>query len=137
MEMPDSSDRDIRFARAYAGVRRGDLRAARRGIEALDGSGGETEILRLELEGLVAAAEGRSERAVELLARAADLEEATGVPSGPPDLVKPALELYGEVLLEMGFCDEAEHAFERSLARMPNRRLSARGARAASACPVG
>ena len=135
-KLPDSSREEMRFARAYAAARRGDLKAARKGIEALSG-GGETEILRLELEALVAAHEGKSERAVELLGRAADLEEDTRIPSGPPDLVKPALELYGELLLEMGYCNEAMAAFERSLARMPNRRLSARGARKAAACPVG
>ncbi len=135
MELPDSSREEMRFARAYAAARRGDLKAARKGIESMSG-GGETEILRLELEALVAAHEGKSERAVQLLEKAAALEEDTRTPSGPPDLVKPALELYGEMLLDMGYCDQAAEAFERSLARMPNRRLSARGAHAASACPT-
>jgi predicted Zn-dependent protease len=133
-KIPGSSSREeVRFARGYAAARQGDLKAAREAIEGLSGSG-ETEILRLELEALVAAREGKSERAVESLARAADLEEALRIPSGPPDLVKPALELYGEVLLDLRRCEEAAEAFERSLARMPGRRLSVRGAEATGGC---
>jgi len=134
LELAGSSSRDeVRFARAYAAARRGDLRQARAGIGELAGSG-RTEILRLELEGLVAAAEGKSERAVARLARAAELEEDTRIPSGPPDLVKPALELYGEVLIELGRCEEAAEAFERSLARMPGRRLSISGSERIAGC---
>ena len=136
MELSDSSREETRFATAYAAARRGDLDAAREGIESLSGSGGKTEILRLELEALVASGEGRTERATKLLAKASDLEEATRTPSGPPDLIKPALELYGELLLDVGDCDEAARAFERSLARMPNRRLSVRGVQAAATCPA-
>ena len=137
MTLSESSREESLFARAYAAARRGDLDGAREGIESLGGAGGDTEILRLELEALVAAEEGRTERAVRRLAEAAELEEAQRTPSGPPDLVKPALELYGEVLLAMGRCGEAVEAFERSLARMPNRRLSVRGARDATTCGVG
>lgn len=135
MKLSDSSREETRFARAYAAAHRGDLRAARKGIDSLAG-GGDTEILRLELEGLVAAREGRSERAASLLAQAAELEEKTRTPSGPPDIVKPALELYGEILLEMGYCEDAAEAFERALARTPGRRLSIRGAQAAATCPA-
>jgi tetratricopeptide (TPR) repeat protein len=134
LDLSDSSSRDeVTFARAYAAAHRGDLRRAKKGIDDLTGSGS-AEILRLELEGLVAAAEGKSERAIAQLARAAELEEETRTPSGPPDLVKPALELYGEVLLELGRCNEAADAFERSLARMPGRRLSIRGAESTLTC---
>ena len=133
MELSDSSREEMRFARAYAAARRGELRGARKGIDSLTGSG-DTEILRLELEALVAAEQGKTERAADLLAKAGRLEEETRTPSGPPDLVKPALELYGEVLLDMGHCEEAIEAFERSLARMPKRRLSSRGLEAARAC---
>jgi tetratricopeptide (TPR) repeat protein len=133
-DLNEGSSRDeVTFARAYAAAHRGDLRRAKIGIKELTGSG-ETEILRLELEGLVAAAEGKSERAIAQLAKAAELEENTRIPSGPPDLVKPALELYGEVLLELGRCEEAAEAFERSLARMPGRRLSVRGAESTLSC---
>lgn len=42
-------------------------------------------------------------------------------PSGPPDPIKPAMELYGEMLLEAGQPAQAAAAFEKSLERTPNR----------------
>lgn len=137
MELPEGSHREeVLFARAYAAAQRGDMKAARHGIEELSGSG-RSEIYRLQLEGLVAAREGKSERAIARLSRAADLEEATRTPSGPPDLIKPALELFGEVALRLGHCETARDAFERSLARMPGRRLSLRGLEAVGSCSHG
>ena len=136
-DFAESSHREeVLFARAYAAAQRGDMKAARHGIEELSGSG-RSEIYRLQLEGLVAAREGKSERAIARLSRAADLEEATRTPSGPPDLLKPALELFGEVALRLGHCETARDAFERSLARMPGRRLSLRGLEAVGSCSHG
>ena len=129
----DSMREEVRFARAFAAARLGDLKTAREAAGDLSGSG-RTEILRLQLEGLIAAREGKSERAIDRLTRAADLEEGTRTPSGPPDLVKPALETLGEVALELGHCETAQDAFERSLARMPGRRLSVRGIEAVGGC---
>ena len=48
-------------------------------------------------------------------------------PSGPPDLIKPAYELYGEILLAAGKPKEAAAQFTISLKRMPNRALSLLG----------
>ena len=42
-------------------------------------------------------------------------------PSGPPDPMKPAIELYGEALLDAGQPVQAAAAFEKSLQRTPNR----------------
>jgi tetratricopeptide (TPR) repeat protein len=133
----DAGDTGIesRFARGYAAARSGRLELARKEASALaDRGGSDAEISHLALEGMISHLEGDPEGALELLAEAADREDTTRIPSGPPDLVKPALELYGEVLLELGRCQEAARAFERSLARMPGRRLSSRGVRAARAC---
>ena len=66
------------------------------------------------------------------LAEAADAEAGLTPPSGPPELLKPAQELYGEVLLERGRPAEALRQFERSLLRMPNRTASVRGAERAA-----
>jgi tetratricopeptide (TPR) repeat protein len=134
LEGGDGGD-ESRFAHGLAAAWRGDLDAAREEAEALESAGGsDAEILHLSLEGLLAHLEGDSSQALELLADAARREDATRIPSGPPDLVKPALELYGEVLLLLDRCEEAREAFDRSLARMPGRRLSARGASQAAAC---
>ena len=55
-------------------------------------------------------------------------------PLGPPRPIKPAPELFGEILLELGRPGEAAAEFERALARWPNRSLSLLGrARAAAA----
>src|SRR5690606_27087197 len=71
---------------------------------------------------------------VALLREAAAAEEAMPFEFGPPAVVKPAPELLGEVLLELGRPAEARDAFARSLARAPGRALSLLGlARAAAA----
>jgi predicted Zn-dependent protease len=51
---------------------------------------------------------------------------------GPPNAFKPARELEGEILLDLGRGEEAMTVFEMALARTPNRILSLAGyARAA------
>jgi tetratricopeptide (TPR) repeat protein len=59
--------------------------------------------------------------ALALAKEAADVELTTATPSGPPDLLKPAQELYGELLLDAGRAQEAVAAFERQLLRTPRR----------------
>src|SRR5688572_29683484 len=71
--------------------------------------------------------------ALALAKEAAELELTLTTPSGPPELLKPAQELYGELLLDSGRAGEAVDAFERSLLRTPRRTPSLLGlARAAS-----
>jgi ABC-type Fe3+-hydroxamate transport system substrate-binding protein len=48
-------------------------------------------------------------------------------PSGPPDPIKPAFELYGELLAEAGRDKEALAAFDQALLRTPNRTPSVKG----------
>ncbi len=133
-DISGSGDESL-FARGYAAAHRGELRRARKELGKLQELGGEdAEILALSLEGLLAHLDGNSRAALDLLRRAADREDSTRIPSGPPDLIKPALELYGEVLVELGRCDEALSPLERSLARMPGRRLSVRAAQSAAGC---
>ena len=48
-------------------------------------------------------------------------------PSGPPEPIKPAFELYGEMLLDAGRDKEAVQAFEQSLLRTPKRTPSVKG----------
>ena len=60
------------------------------------------------------------------------IAESMGMPAGAATPIKPAHELYGEILLELGKAHEAAEQFETSLLRMQNRALSLRGmARAA------
>lgn len=74
--------------------------------------------------------------ALAALAEAADLEAALPLSIGPPPLIKPALELHGELLLEHRRAREAEAQFARSLDRARNRSASVLG-RARAAAMMG
>ena len=64
---------------------------------------------------------GKFDDAVELFRRATSLEEALRPPSGPPEIIKPSHELFGEVLLRAGRPAEAAAQFKTALLRQPNR----------------
>lgn len=71
-------------------------------------------------------------KAIELMTKATAMEEETGAPSGPPSLIKPTHELFGEILLRAGKPTDAAAQFRTSLLRQPNRARSLLGlARAA------
>jgi tetratricopeptide (TPR) repeat protein len=90
------------------------------------------EIMELEVSALANANMGKIEEAIKLLQRATSLEEALRPPSGPPDMIKPSHELFGEVLLRAGRPMEALAQFKTALLRQPNRPRSLLGlARAA------
>ena len=73
------------------------------------------------------------DEAVNELAQAAAIDQqATGRIGTPPTPVKPANELYGEVLAELGRNKEALEQFEISLTLMRRRPLSLLGAARAS-----
>lgn len=91
-------------------------------------------IMERELAGLIALTAGRSDDAVAILRAAADQELQLPAPLGLPIPVKPAPELFGEVLVELGRPAESAEWFERTLARNRNRSQSVIGlARAATA----
>lgn len=79
-------------------------------------------------------AKGQKDEALAMAKDAADVEQTLAAPSGPPDPIKPAFELYGEMLLEAGRPKEAAQAFEQALLRTPKRTPTVLGlARAAAA----
>jgi tetratricopeptide (TPR) repeat protein len=87
-----------------------------------------------ELGAVIRWAKGQKDEALAFAKEAADAEKTLNAPSGPPDPIKPAFELYGEMLLEAGRAKEAVAAFEQSLLRTPKRTPSVLGlARAAAA----
>ena len=72
-------------------------------------------------------------KAIDLMKNATALEEETGAPSGPPSLIKPTHELFGEILLKAGKYADAVAQFRTALLRQPNRARSLLGlARAAA-----
>jgi hypothetical protein len=130
------------LAAALAAAHHGDPAAAEeaasrlRELAAQGGDGyreGAAGVMEKEAAALAALAKGGAEAALPLLAEAAELEARMGPPSGPPEPIKPAQELYGEVLLEQGREKEAAQQFARSLLRMPNRAASLLGAARAAA----
>jgi tetratricopeptide (TPR) repeat protein len=78
---------------------------------------------------------GNADAAVAAAETASNMErQYMRMPSGPPKPMKPAGELYAEILLEAGRAEDAVAAFEESLAWIPLRTPSMLGlARAASA----
>ncbi|MEM7586587.1 MAG: hypothetical protein AAF560_24575, partial [Acidobacteriota bacterium] len=84
----------------------------------------EGQIMELQLSGLIHLAREQTEAGLEQLAQAAELEATAPFGFGPPVPTKPALELYGEALLELGRAPEAHQQLQRSLARNPRRTLS-------------
>ena len=124
----------------------GDLATAEAAEAALKGitakaQGGPTSyaakphvIREKELGAIIRWAKGQKDEALQFAKEAADAEKTLAAPSGPPEPIKPAFELYGEMLLEAGRAKEAMQAFEQSLLRTPKRTPSVLGlARAAAA----
>jgi predicted Zn-dependent protease len=83
--------------------------------------------MEVEVASAVQLARGQAAEAVRLARQAADIEATLAAPSGPPDPIKPALEFYGEVLLDTGRSAEAAAAFQQELFRTPKRTPSAEG----------
>ncbi len=91
------------------------------------------EIMELELNATTLASKGNYPKAIALMKKATTLEETLPPPSGPPDTVKPAHELFGDMLLRAGRPKEAARQFSTALARHPNRARSLLGAARAAA----
>jgi tetratricopeptide (TPR) repeat protein len=91
------------------------------------------EIMELEVSAQALSMKGKHEEAIEMMKRATALEEEMSPPSGPPELLKPSHEVYGEVLLRAGRAKEAAQQFATSLLRQPNRARSLLGAARAAA----
>jgi len=100
------------------------------GLQETKASG---EIFALEIGALNASMRKDHGRAIELMKQATALEEAKSAPSGPPGLVKPSHELFGEILLRAGKPAEAAEQFKVALQRQPNRARSLLGAARAAA----
>lgn len=87
----------------------------------------------LEIAAVAASVKQDHNTAIALIKRAVEQEERMGPPSGPPGLIKPSHELYGEILLRAGKPEAAAEQFKTALLRQPNRGRSLLGlARAAA-----
>jgi len=117
------------FIRGLAAAMNGsDIEPSIAGLQKTRGSG---EIFALEIAALKASMNKDHGRAIELMKQATALEEAMSPPSGPPSLIKPSHELFGEILLRAGQPAEAAEMFKVALQRQPNRARSLLGAKQA------
>jgi tetratricopeptide (TPR) repeat protein len=129
------------FARALGSARTGDLSAAEAAIarlsqleaeaRALPQSydwGTQVKIQELGARAWLAYAQGRADQALALMTEAADLEAGSTKNPVTPGEVLPAMELLGDLLLDLGQYAEAQQAYERALTRSPNRFNSLYGA---------
>ncbi len=135
------------FVAGLSALKRGDRAVADRGLADLAAvnrsrappeAGHERDqvpdILQKELQALLRQADGAVADAVGLMQQATALEDAMPIEFGPPADVKPAHELLGEMLLEVGRAREAQREFTRALELAPKRALSLLGlGRAAAA----
>lgn len=85
-------------------------------------------ILEKEVVAVLSLVSGDEQRAVEVARDAAEMElQEMKAPSGPPDPIKPAVELYADILLAANRPAEAIAAYERSLQWIPLRAPSISG----------
>ncbi len=91
------------------------------------------EVRELQVAAVARASKGAYEKAFALMKNAVDLEEQLPPPSGPPEMIKPSHELFGEILLRARQPKEAAQQFATSLARHPKRARSLLGAARAAA----
>ena len=140
------TDAITHFARALGAARSGDPAAARADLERLEALRGalerakepywatQVEVQRRAGAAWAALAVGRQEEALTLMRESAEMEDATEKAAVTPGPIKPARELLGEMLLQIGRPKEALAEFEAALKKEPNRfRTTYGAARAADA----
>jgi tetratricopeptide (TPR) repeat protein len=105
------------FAQGYVRYQRGELDQARTQLARLGGS----EVLRLELAGLLKLAQQDTAGGLADLRRATAIEDTLPMAFGPPEIVKPSHELLGEQYLKLGRPADAKREFQRALGLAPRR----------------
>jgi tetratricopeptide (TPR) repeat protein len=85
------------------------------------------DVLQKSLRALIELDRGNIDAALAMLEEATATEEEMPLDFGPPVVVKPSHELYGEVLLKLGRAQDAAVQFGKALERAPRRSLSLAG----------
>lgn len=128
------------FAQGLGAARSGDVATANEALARLDALqsallaansaywAGQVEIQSTEVRAWIALAEGNPDEALALMEQAVTLEDATEKNAVTPGPIKPAHELLGEMLLELGHADTALQEFEASQQIEPNRFMGLYGA---------
>lgn len=127
------ADATIHFARALGAARTGEVKQAQRDVKKLaafqrtlqqlkeDYWATQVEIQRRAAEAWLHFAQGRRERALQLMRSAVELEDSTDKHPVTPGYVVPARDLLGQMLLELKKPDEALAAFDGVLQAEPGR----------------
>ncbi len=125
----DGDDRSELLALGLYAAKNGNLKTAAdclQRLSAIEGNN-EAKIMTLEVGAAISMRRGDRKKARQQIVEAADLEMEEPAPRGPVDPLKPALELCGEMLLQMGDAAAAIERFEASLRRTPKRPASLLG----------
>jgi tetratricopeptide (TPR) repeat protein len=85
------------------------------------------DIWVLDVQAAILASKNDFSGAIDLMDKAITLEEKLPAPSGPPRIIKPTFELFGEILHKAGNPAKAIHQFKVSLSQHPNRPRSLLG----------
>jgi hypothetical protein len=93
----------------------------------------EVDILKLEVQSVIAMKEGDGEKAVTMAREAAELQASLPFRYGPPRISKPTAELLGEILYELGDNPGAILAYQDQLSRSKLRTNSLLGLARATA----
>ncbi len=111
-----------------------ELQAMRKQMPASEAYAAKSvEIREIEIAATIALSKEKYDEAIEMMKRATAIEEEMSPPSGPPSLIKPSHELFGEILLQAKRYKEAAEQFQIALTRQPNRARSLLGAARAAA----
>ena len=89
-------------------------------------------IMEMELTAYLESLNGNTKLAAEIFEEASALDETLNYSFGPPTILKPVHEAYGEWLLANNQAEEALAIFEKSLKRHPRRLLSIKGKKEAA-----
>ena len=121
------------FARGLGAARSNDLDRARDSIKTLDTLYERTKKAGQDYWGVlvdsqrktvaawIAYSEGKADKALQLMKKAAEIEDSVDKHPVTPGAVLPARELLGDMLVMLGKYDEAIEAYEASLLISPNR----------------
>jgi tetratricopeptide (TPR) repeat protein len=125
------------FISSVAALKLGERATAKRlrdrFVERMADDDARAHIASMELDAWLAMDSGDADRAIELLGKAAAIEETLPFEFGPPASLQPPHELLGAAYLMAGRPVEAEAAFRRALEFTPRRAAAVRGLAAAEA----
>ncbi len=84
-------------------------------------------VMEMELRGLLTTSGTVDKDAGKWFEKATDLESATSYSYGPPTIVKPSYEMYGDFLMKDGRAADAALQYDKALQKGPNRKLALQG----------